>query len=143
MPLVTLTCSSKCYPPDDRWANRLHYQQELTLHLAEDLPGILVAHGSALLLEPSTTAAAVQVDIRKFHARAVNSVDLWIHIWFTEGDLSDTWRRRARETIVSALTDWFTQQEPTITGLSWALDLFYGPGNGCIVRSDGTIECTW
>ena len=141
MPLVTLTCSGKCYPPDDGSAPSSLTRPQAILRLAQDLPGIVVQHARELNLDAETPAAAVQVDIKRFHPHAVNSVDLWVYVQLTETRLSQAKRLAARDTLARALADWFAEHR--LGGLSWALDMFYGPGHGCYANSSGHVEFTW
>ena len=138
MPLVTLTCSDKLYPVDDPGAHQ--GVPHVVVGLARELPLLITDHG-AVINPVGVPEAGVQVDIRKFHSAAVNNVDLWIHVQLTEDPGDEDARLRVRETLKTIISDFFT--EYGLTNVSWALDIFFGPGHGCFTDSAGNIAEEW
>lgn len=140
MPLVTMTCSNEYYPPDVVDAFVASPQAQAVLELSLNLPKLILMHADKLRLEDGTPEEAVQVDIRKFHAHSVNSVDLWIHVWFSESWNNETVRHEVRDALISLFHDWFDEHE---LKLSWALDIAMGPTHGCIANASGEITQRW
>ncbi len=141
MPLVTLTCADKYYPPDSPASAALARTTTAgrVVELAESLPRLLVEKAKPLRLDLDTPEAAVQVDIQKFHALAVNNVELWIRVELTE-EMPEAFRINVRIVLEKLLSQWFKKHGVTI---SWALDIFFGPGHGCYTNSHGKIEEVW
>lgn len=140
MPLVTLTCSSTYYPPDSTHVKVEFPAQQRIIDLAEMLPKLIVAYADDLHLEAGTPEDAVQVDIKKFHAYSVNSVDLWVHVWFSENWNSEDVRKEVRDKLITIVADWLDEHE---LKFMWALDIAYGPTNGCIADATGAIQLRW
>lgn len=138
MPLVTLTCSKKYYPADDE-TTEVTTDEQITIELAKALPHMMISKTDALGIG-DVPPDVVQVDIRKFHARSVNSVDLWVHIWFTETWDSPDDRNRVRDTLLGLLTDWMLAHSVKV---SFALDVFFGPSVGTLVDEKGQVIETW
>lgn len=138
MPLVTLTCSKKYYPADDETAE-VTRDEQITIELAKAIPELLVSQPDALGIG-DVPPDVVQVDIRKFHARSVNSVDLWVHIWFTETWDEDKTRELIRDVLIKLLTDWMLANSVNV---SFALDVFFGPSVGTLVDEKGQIIESW
>lgn len=140
MPLVTLTCSNTYYPPDSQNVTVEFPAQRQIIELADMLPTLLIQRADALHLEPGTPEEAVQVDIKKFHAYAKNNVDLWVHVWFSESWAQEDVRIDVRDTLIILIANWLDEHE---IKLMWALDIAYGPTNGCISDAMGTIQLRW
>jgi hypothetical protein len=144
MPLVTLTCSRQYYPPDEPVSHRMNIpspQQTEIIALATQLPGMMLNCKHQLKLG-NTPAEAVQVDIKRFHTYAINTVDLWVHIWFTEPSehFGSAGRDMVRDTLAGLISVWAKENE---LKLSWALDVFFGPGTGCFTNAKGEIQQIW
>ena len=135
MPLVTVTCS-KPYYPNETTERTASPSQIATFDLVTNLPRLIVEQSYALGLEAGTPAEAVQVDVKQFHPLSVNSVDIWMHVQFSESFPDNT---NARDALISVLTTWFQEQE---TELNWALDMFWGPGQGMYLFTNGDTM-TW
>lgn len=138
MPLVTLTCSKMYYPPDDDIVPPTANQQKV-IDLANDLPQLIIDQSEPLGIG-DVPPEAVQVDIKKFHARGVNTVDFWAHVWLTETPDSDEDRYRVRDTLRGLLKDWLKAHG---LKLEIALDVFFGPGVGAIIGRDGETVIDW
>lgn len=140
MPLVTLTCSEQYYPPDEKVEVQVPSVTSMhTIQLAQDLPVMIIARREELGLEDDTPVEAVQVDIKKFHTYARNTVDIWTLVQLTEYDMVKLNRLRVRSVLMNMLVAWFAHNELDLT---WALDIFYGPGHGCFTGTLGNIH-TW
>lgn len=139
MPLVTLTCSNAYYPQDSKHVEQFPFQVKI-IELAETLPKLIIQHADSLHLEEGTPENAVQVDIKKFHTFAVNNVDLWVHVWFSESWSSEDIRTDVRDMLIAIVQSWLDQYE---LKLKWALDIAYGPTNGCIANATGEIRQRW
>jgi hypothetical protein len=143
MPLVTITCSRDFYPPDgDLTDVRPDQTQCIALELAEFLPGMIADNATRLDLNPDDTPPeGVQVDIKKFHGRAVNAVHFWIHVQFAEPYPGKAIAAKVRDTFIEMLTkQWL---EGRSLGGSYAVDIFWGPDHGCLMSEQGKIEITW
>lgn len=157
MPLITLTCDRSFFPPDaelDAAARlMLPAPQDLTLEFAQALPRLIVDNTGRLSLDPETTdLEGVQVNLAKFHTMAVNTPSIWIHVWFAEpyplvikDDTKDEYDPSAKanaivDALLEILTDWFKDRP---IDLSFALDVFWGPGHGAIVKHREVIELRW
>lgn len=112
----------------------------MVVELATELPALMVKHTDRLRLEPGTPQEAVQVDIKKFHTHAQNSVDIWVHVQLTEQFAHRGDRIPVRDSLIKIVHGWFAEHE---MGLSWALDIFFGPGHGCFTDLDGKIIERW
>lgn len=141
MPLVTITCSQKFYPPDDGFADTTAEQAAIT-DLVDELPNLIAGNALALGLNPEETpTTGVQVDIKKFHVYAINRPDVWIRIEFVEADLSEEQRLSMRDVLITILGPRIA--DFSADGCSWALDVFFGPGHGCYTNDDGVIQLKW
>lgn len=140
MPLVTLTCSSHYYPPDDPVSSHTT-EQGYIAELARELPQMMLDCKISLKMG-DTPEEAIQVDIKRFHEYSINTVDLWMHVWFTEpGEhYGDKGRDMVRDTLASLIRVWMKNNK---LEFSWALDIFFGPGTGCYADSKGKIQQIW
>ncbi|HVE81166.1 MAG TPA: hypothetical protein VNA68_03485, partial [Candidatus Dormibacteraeota bacterium] len=66
--------------------------------------------------------------------------DVWVHLLLTESGLSEEQQLEARDEMRRIIEAWFTKRHHT---LSWALDIFFGPGRGCIMDRHGTALEHW
>jgi hypothetical protein len=140
MPLVTLTCKGKYFPPQHRAQHaELDAEAYVVIELAQALPEMMINNRTGLGLDDDTPEEAVQVDIKEFHTNAVNAVDIWIHVQFTEV-LDAHQARIATDTLATALDLWLMTNT---VKFSWALDVFFGPGHGCYTDSHGIIVKSW
>jgi hypothetical protein len=141
MPLVTITCKKELCPGKDDGAVGQELAVRLnTLRLAESLPRLIVNSATELGLDPDTPEAGTQVDIREFHPYVVNGADLWIHVQFTEPYPGKDLAKRARIKFIEILSKVFHTQG---FKASYAVDMFWGPGHGCLVSSSENIELAW
>jgi hypothetical protein len=108
MPLVDITASAAYYPPEDGSEPRTH-PQALTIILANCLPNACVAWAKELW-HTDIPANAAQVNIHRFHRRAVNSFDLRLRVQFTE-PFMDAPRP---EVVTHVLSDWFDNWQKTL-----------------------------
>lgn len=133
MPLVTITCNEDWFPTKDRAESA----PLAVLLLAKQLPHLMTTKLSRWLKD--TPPEAVQVNFDEFHYFAVNTPELWFHVWFTEDSWSEAERFVLTDSFTAMLAVWFFEQwwNPR-----WKLDLFYGPGNGVVV-SNGRPVITW
>jgi len=144
MPLVTMKCREKWYPQTSAG---------LIYEMAEALPLLLTRDGHELLLDEGTPPDAVQVDFQQFDELSINIPDLWILILFTEDAATHTAQQleEVRDHIVKRITGWMRNRrvgrfaighkfdnEPVI-----ALDIFWGPGHGCMMDRRGDITLSW
>lgn len=140
MPLVTMTCSRHFYPPDEP-ASSLSTEHDSIVTLARELPQMMLDCKIALKMG-NTPEEAIQVDIKQFHEYSINTVDLWMHVWFTEPGkrYGKKGRDMVRDTLASLISVWMKENELV---LSWALDVFFGPGTGCYANYKGEIQQIW
>ena len=134
MPLVDITTK-------EGWHNDA--DQSLANRLGQALPAAFVAEEKKLHLDEGTPEDAVQVDFHEYHPRAVNAVDIWLLVRFTEDNLTKAEQREVRDAvkgIVEQLLDDYAMQsgQPVI-----AIDCFWGPGAGCIIFRDGRQTLYW
>lgn len=144
MPLVTVKCRETWYPTSP---------SGLVYELAEALPLLLTQEGEALLLDEGTPPNAVQVDFQKFDSLSRNIPDVWILILFTEDEANHTQQELedVRDMIIERISGWIRYRgvgkfamgrglegRPEI-----ALDIFWGPGHGCMMDPHGTITMSW
>ena len=137
MPLVTLTCSKELYPVSaDR--HRLDVAQLAVVKLAAMLPPLIATYAAELGLDPADTPeVGVQVDIKQFDKYAVNNVDLWIHVQFVELYPGKDEAIPIRD-MFTTLVD--KQLRISNIDCSCAVDMFWGPGHGCIMVESGAAE---
>jgi len=139
MPLVTLTCRRGFYPRDDFTGLTEPAAQAFVVKLAKALPSSIAQNAISLGLDPANTPEeGIQVDIKKFHHEAVNAPDIWIHVQFTEPCPRDGETEAIRDEFIELVANLFGDDRPQLT---WATDLFWGPGRGVIVPADldGTV----
>lgn len=144
MPLVTLKCRESWYPTS---------HSGLVYELAEALPLLLTQDGQDLLLDEETPPNAVQVDFQKFDSLSINIPDVWMLIFFTEDGATHTTQQLedVRDKIIERISSWVRNHgigkfalgrglegRPEI-----ALDIFWGPGHGCMMDPRGTITLSW
>jgi hypothetical protein len=142
MPLVTITCSEGFYPVDRNPISGStgvmpSTGEEGVIDLAQVLPRLIAESATALGLDPDNTPeGGVQVDIKKFHGYAVNTVDLWICVQFTEPYPGKDVAIAAREAFIDMLAEQLRNRLARHQiAFSCAIDMFWGPGHGCIVPS--------
>lgn len=142
MPLVTLTCSKRFYPPDEDPTDDLHsFDQGIVIQLTDLFPRLIVDNATILGLDLSETPEeGVQVDVKKFHSRSRNAVDLWIQIQFVEPypgeEKADSVRKILHEIFAGELDTLHFDAE-------WALDIGWGPIHGCLSSGPHEVKIAW
>lgn len=133
-----------------------HYGCRAGLRARGSTPLLLTDNGQELFLDEGTSPQAVQVDFQKFDRLSINISDVWIHILFTEDEANHTQQEleEVRDKIVGRITkslnfdyldEWRAStlkkgpmKRPTI-----AVDIFWGPGHGCMLDEHGSITQSW
>jgi hypothetical protein len=125
----------------EKWHPATH---AVSARLAEGLPRLLTRDNKELQIE-ETPPEAVQVDIQVFDPMSLNIPNIWLYIVFTENpndnmeddDLMEVAREVTRR-VKDLLRDFRSQGQPTL-----AIDVFWGPGHGCIIDESGFESLTW
>ncbi|MFO0862608.1 MAG: hypothetical protein U0516_02720 [Candidatus Saccharibacteria bacterium] len=147
MPLVTVTCTDRYFPPDKVTAG--YEMQERVYEFGQLLPPsicrLMQTKGKMLGLDPETPEIAVQVDFQKYHRRAINAVDIWTKIKFTEPDPGKEKRIIVRDQLIVMIDDLLLHRRIFHNNtFTWAIDGFFdGPGFGCIGDQSGRIIQKW
>jgi hypothetical protein len=137
MPLITIVCSRRFYPPEIPEGPVLSDRQAAVVALANELPGLVFQNAATFRLPKKATEAVTQVNFERFHRLSVNSVDVWIHFWHTE-NLPKTVRLAQRTILDNHIQKWIKEHGLTLT---FALDTFFGPGHGCLGNATkGLVE---
>jgi hypothetical protein len=148
MPLVTMKCRDRWFPTDS---------SDLAYKLGEALPVLLTWKGHELYLDDGTPPEAVQVDFEKFDRLSINIPDIWILIVFTEDAdrLSHYQRTEVRDKIVARIVGFMKYPASSIGQLAvsgelksksrpaMAIDIFWGPGHGCMLDQNGSTTLEW
>lgn len=134
MPLVTITCQPPIYPQ----GGTVCCEQDDIVSLASQIPVFMAEFAAELFLEEGTPANAVQVDIKRFSAFAVNVPDVWVHIWYTETPAEEE-RLQLREILKNYFSKW--RADSCMPECDIAVDVAYGPTNGFL--SIGGEELSW
>ena len=147
MPLVTVTCSDRFFPPDSEEKGTAEQQQ--VVEYVQELPTKLrtmMNNYDRKVFELDTPKEGVLVDIKKFHCKGANTVDVWTKIKFTEPDPVEFDRRHAVCTELINLIDWQQGESGLYRHLpfKWAFDGFFdGPGFGCLSDNAGEVILRW
>lgn len=152
MPLVTITCSDGFYPRDKNpitgsMGDMPSAGEDAVISLAQALPRLIVQNATSLGLDPDNTPeGGVQVDIQKFHGYAINTVDIWVCVQFTEPYPGEDVAKAARNELFEVLAERIREDltERHHIALAVAIDMFWGPGHGFIVPSSpDRQEISW
>lgn len=141
MPLVSMKCNKKWYPVD-RFNSRM-------FELARALPILLTENGEEILLTPGTPPDAVQVEVEKFGDFTINTPGVWIRVIFTEdpSDDPDSLLEAATSKIAELIKQWFDELDELrgskLDRPEIALDVFWGPGHGCMMDWKGETTLSW
>lgn len=138
MPLVTITTAEPWFP---RTPQATSSRQVLTYHFGLFLPGMFAKHSEYLGLGSELPEAGVQVDFKCFHPLAINAPHLWVHCQLTE-TLRDKLRQSFENRLANLIKDWLNQQSAEYRPRSFALDVFFGPGHGRLLR-EGQPTIVW
>ncbi len=131
-----------------------HHGYRAGLRAREALPLLLTDNGEELFLDEGTSPQAVQVDFQKFDRLSINIPDVWILILFTEDEADHTEMELedVRDKIVErvsrkldTLIPWriFNPKENPIERPTIAVDIFWGPGHGCMMNEHGFVTQSW
>lgn len=146
MPLVTMKCREKWYPI----AN-----SDFAYKLGEELPLLLTYNGRELCLDEGTSPEAVQVDFEKFGKLSINIPDIWLLIVFTEDSdrLSEFEQKEVRDKLVGRIVRFLKDPNSNLGHLALqgklkerpaiAIDIFWGPGRGCMLDRNGSTTLEW
>ena len=117
--------------------------------LAQAMPKLLTDNGDESLLDPETTPGDVQVIYDEFPENSINIPDLWLHIRFTEDprNHSELELQEVRTKVFDRIDDWindFQERTKHVYARPWiTLDIFWGPGHGCMISQRGVITQSW
>lgn len=139
MPLVTLKCKEWFYT--HVWFHEL----------ADALPRLLTMNSHELFLDDGTMVDDVQVDVQKFDPLSVNTLDIWVFIVFTESSAVRTEKelKEIASKVEDRISGWLREriaQSPTALSQPRpmvAIDVFWGPGYGCLIDANGSIYKNW
>jgi len=151
MPLVTLKVRPVWHP----------FESKLVESLAQGLPHLLTNEPKRLNIEEDTLPEAVQVDVQIFDPASVNIPDVWLKVVFTEDPYAlpgwgSLWREKLAPSAdpyrplkeaaleISQRIRSFLIEESSGSSLpSLAIDVFWGPGHGCFVGTNGFVTQEW
>lgn len=139
MPLIEIHARQTLCPQTDLSVS-LDEGQCALVELAEALPGLFIEHGDTLRIGSSTPEIAVQVTFAVINPHSVNAPDIWFKVTFTE-----TQSQQVRQNVSMALSGIFSRliEESSLDTTQWALDVFFGPGHGCLTDEFGKIVQRW
>jgi hypothetical protein len=107
-----------------------------TLHLAEGLPILIENNADQLGYDlVQTYGCGIEVDIRKRHPRPRGVAGLVIHVRYTGAYPNKKRAERVRENFIKLIK--CQLDELNLQHISWAIDLCWVPGHGCI-KSHGS-----
>jgi hypothetical protein len=118
---------------------------------ALNLPGLLIENSDKLFLEEGTTPDDVQVDVMTFNEKSVNIPDIWLFLLFTEDvdDLSKEQRQAVALEMRKIITNWLKLAKDMfgadihVPAAKVSIDIFWGPGHGCMVDNNGKVTKEW
>ena len=142
MPLITLKCTEDWYPLlDDSFSNRI----------GRRLPELFASHQREMCLDPDTTPEAVQVEYERFSIWDINVPDINFKVTFTEdpGKFSRKQRIQISQSVrdlirsLPELRDSWRQAKPEWMRPKITIDVFWGPGHGCMLDAEGEVTLEW